>query len=40
MPQICSKIVVLGQFTLQIHGARHERNDTVLYPVVQSGDVH
>ena len=40
MLEICRKIMMLGQFSLQIHGARHERNGTALFAVVQSGGVH
>ena len=40
VPEICSKIMVLVQTAPQIHGARHERNDTAVFAVVQSGGVH
>ena len=40
VPEICSKIMVLVQTAPQIHGARHERNHSAVFAVVQSGGVH
>ena len=38
--EICSKIMVLVQTAPQIHGARHERDHSAVFAVVQSGGVH
>ena len=40
VPEICSKIMVLVQTAPQIHGARHERNHSAVFAIVQSGGVH
>ena len=40
VPEICSKIMVLVQTAPQIHGARHERDHSAVFAVVQSGGVH
>ena len=40
VPEICSKIMVLVQTAPQIQGARHERDHSAVFAVVQSGGVH